>query len=298
MNKFIFSLILLLSLGNSPAFAQLHGDSVMTPTNNPSSSNVSNTSGNFFQPSVTSSNQNEVQYGTCPAGFLYAGGTQFPLQMRTVTTYYLGSQLAGQSASPWYDTDASCSTTQYQSIACPAGYNGTQSQSRLVSTSNGYYDYGAWTTYSSNCVYVPPPPVKKPGSTTIFSVVGWAGWDGAGGDAGASKVAGTFTLALDNATSLWMCSVSAPNSNSYSPGPGNSLPTVSGSSFTCQISGNNVYVQQSCATTSGGDADMCIDAYYNLTITARSGDNCSVTFRQTNGNVWANLGTQTMYLCY
>ena len=289
--------ILLFCLINFNAFAQYHGDSVMSPNNNTSKNNINSSSFTIPTPSYTTLNQNDVQYATCPVGFTYAGGSQYPIQMRTLTNYYLGGIYVGQSASAWYDTDASCNATQYQTIGCPSGYTGNQLQSRVASTSNGYYDYSAWNTYQNNCVYVPPPPTKKPGSTTILNVSGWAGWDNAGGDAGAGKVAGTLNLSIDNATAKWMCSVNAPFGNTYNPAPGVSIPDVSGSSFSCQISGDDVYAKQGCATTTGGDADMCVDAYYSLRIISRSGDGCSVTFKDMGRNVWGNLGTRTIYLC-
>jgi hypothetical protein len=296
--KKIIKLVFILLIGTSAsAFAQYHGDSVMSPNDNTSKNSSTQTSGNYTPPTYSTLNLNDVQYGTCPAGFTYAGGSQYPIQMRTLTNYYLGGIYVGQSQSAWYDTDASCNAIQYQTIGCPAGYTGNQLQSRTVSTSNGYYDYSGWNTYQNNCVYVPPPPTKKPGNTNILTVNGWAGWDNSGGDAGASKVAGTLNLSIDNATAKWMCSVNAPFGNTYNPAPGVSIPDVSGSSFTCQISGDDVYVKQGCATTTGGDADMCVDAYYSLRIISRSGDGCNVTFKDNGRNVWANLGTRTLYLC-
>lgn len=145
----------------------LNGDSVMKPNSGINIGTTKSNTQNIIPPGYTSTSTIEITYGTCPAGYLYRGSIQYPDKIRTVTTYYLGGIYSGQSASPWNDFDSDCTTTQYQSIACPSGYNGLQYQSRLVSTRDGYsLDYGSWNTYSSSCVYTPPPP-----SQAVFTIL-------------------------------------------------------------------------------------------------------------------------------
>jgi hypothetical protein len=142
-------------IGN--AQAGFNGDSVMSPNGVMNSPTIQQDMGTVQIPAITSSNANEIQYGTCPSGFKYQGSTVYPLQIRSVTTYYMNDKATGTSASGWTDLDSSCTKTEEQSIACPSGYTGNQLQRRTVATRDGRgYDYSAWNTYQNSCVYVPP----------------------------------------------------------------------------------------------------------------------------------------------
>jgi len=149
-------------------FAAMTGDSVMSPGGLAASPTTQQSTGTYTPPSLSSISTNEFRYGTCPSGFKYQNGTQYPVEVRSVVTYYLGGELAGQSASAWSDLDTSCTKTEEQSISCPSGYTGNQLQRRTVATKDGNsYDYGEWNTYQINCVAAPPPP-NFPSAGTII----------------------------------------------------------------------------------------------------------------------------------
>lgn len=138
-------------------FAAMTGDSVMSPGELAVSPTAEKSTGTYTPPPLSNISTNEFRYGTCPSGFTYQNGTQYPVEVRSISTYYLGGQLAGQSSSAWSDLDTSCTKTEEQSIACPSGYTGNQLQRRTVATKDGRgYDYSAWNTYQNSCVYVPP----------------------------------------------------------------------------------------------------------------------------------------------
>ena len=172
IKKTLITILSLLLISSSYANSPLKGDSVMTPNSGVYSGALQNNSQNIVTPGYTSTNTNEFHYGTCPAGFTYHGNSQYPFQVRTVTTYYLGGIYAGQSASGWSDLDFDCTKMEYQTIGCPTNYTGTQSQSRLVSTRDGALDYGAWNTYSSNCTYVPPVVCSYSRYSTYVGAIG------------------------------------------------------------------------------------------------------------------------------
>lgn len=280
----LFSLLLALSPAHAQKFA---GDSVMNPSNNTSSSNVNSSAGNLSLPTYTSANLNDIQYASCPAGFNHNGSSQYPLQIRTLTNYYLNGNYVGQSQGTWYDTDASCNAVEYQTIGCPVNYTGNQLQSRLVSTSNGYYDYGAWNTYQNNCVYVPP---RKAGvmSGNITSVRGvtFGAW-------GSPQVGAT----LDYANAALRCTSYYPSSgggdagNAVYPsswtvyGLGQNTAYGGGDSGTpasCSMSNGNqtATLNGNCDSTSGGDGDFCQGVTVKVNITSVSG--CTV-YVQTTG---------------
>lgn len=160
--KYIIALLIVFSF--SGAYAASNADSsaqninnLSVPVPNPTVGN-SGWSGN----TVTSVSYTEFQYGTCPAGWTYNGGTQYPLQARTVSNNYISGQYVGTTYSAWYDMDASCGTTEYQQIPCPAGYTGVYYQSRQLSANDGWIDYSPWTTYANSCQLIPPPPPPAP----------------------------------------------------------------------------------------------------------------------------------------
>lgn len=104
-------------------------------------------------------NVKNVVYGTCPAGFLYNGSTIYPVSETVTTTYTVNGQVVGKKTSEplYYDND--CTKTERQTLSCPAGYSGSISQSRKVSTDDATgYAYGPWTTTSNTCTPPPPPP--------------------------------------------------------------------------------------------------------------------------------------------
>lgn len=144
-------------IGN--ALGGLQGDSVMMPNAGPEASPINQyTAGTMNPPVITSSSANEIQWGTCPAGFNYQSSSIYPLQIRSLTTYYMNGKPTGTSASGWTDLDSSCTKTEYQAIACPSGYTGNQQQSRLVATKDGNsLDYGSWYTYQINCQAIVQP---------------------------------------------------------------------------------------------------------------------------------------------
>ena len=272
----------------NPVYAQSFvGDSVMNPNNNTSTSNVTTPSGNIAYPSYTSSNQNDIQYDTCPSGFTHNGSSQYPRQIRTLTNYYLGGNYVGQSASAWYDTDASCNATQYQTIGCEVNYTGQRYQSRTASTRDGNsYDYSAWNTYSSSCVYNPP---KKPGvmSGNIESVRGvtFGAW-------GSPQVGAT----LDYGNAALRCTSYYPSSGGGDAGAavypsswsvyalGQNTQYGGGDSGTpaaCSMSNGNrtATLFGNCDSTSGGDADMCQSATVKVNIT--NVDGCTVYVQST-----------------
>ena len=158
MKKFLFVLFGSLCLLSFSVFSQYNNDSVIDVGVNVLPIPTQSSAGNSNGSPIVSLSSNEYQYGTCPAGFTYNGSSQFPLQVRTVTTNYSNGAYVGTITSAWYDMDADCSTTEYQQIACPTNYTGVYYQSRQVTTSDTGYDYGAWTTYGNNCVYNPPQP--------------------------------------------------------------------------------------------------------------------------------------------
>lgn len=128
-------------------------DSVLNPDLGVSVQSAYGQAGSSAGPATTYTTVNEYHYGTCPSGFTYGGSTQYPTEVRTDTTYYMGGVQVGQSTSPWYDLDADCTTTEYQEVACPSGYTGVYYQSRQVATSDGdSLQYGDWQTYGDSCV--------------------------------------------------------------------------------------------------------------------------------------------------
>lgn len=147
-------------LFSSSYAAVLHDDSVMSPNTGVFSGALQSNTQNIIPPGYTSTTINEFAWLACPTGFTYNGNSQYPSKVRTVTTYYLGGIYAGQSPSVWNDLDHDCKKIEYQTIACPTSYTGTQSQSRTVSTKDGNsYEYTSWYTYTTSCVYNPPTPV-------------------------------------------------------------------------------------------------------------------------------------------
>lgn len=115
-------------------------------------------------------NVKNVVYGTCPAGFLYNGSTIYPVSETVTTTYTVNGQVVGKKTSEplYYDND--CTKTEKQTLSCPAGYSGSISQSRKVSTDDVTgYAYGPWTTTSNTCTPPPPPPPPVPVCSTSRS---------------------------------------------------------------------------------------------------------------------------------
>ena len=103
-------------------------------------------------PTPTATQTVKYNYAQCPAGFTYKGSTIYPASQQVTVTYYMNGQVTGTKTMPPQDTDADCTATQYQSLQCPAGQTGSITQSRQVSTDNGGYAYGPWTTTSNTCV--------------------------------------------------------------------------------------------------------------------------------------------------
>lgn len=183
MKKIIIAAAATGLIGN--ALGGLQGDSVMSPNGVLSSSTIQQNMGTVQTPAISSSNSNEIQWGTCPAGFNYQGSSVYPLQTRSLTTYYMNGKETGTSASGWTDLDSSCTKTEYQTIACPSGYTGNQQQSRLVATKDGNaLDYGSWNTYQINCQpaeqwtcihddmnFIDVTPSQRKGSSSSYRMV-------------------------------------------------------------------------------------------------------------------------------
>lgn len=102
-------------------------------------------------PATTSTSSTKVTYGTCPAGFTYYGDTQYPISQQTTITYYMNGQVTGTKVMPPQDLDNDCQKVEYQTLQCQAGYTGSITQSRIVSTGTGGYEYQAWSTVSNTC---------------------------------------------------------------------------------------------------------------------------------------------------
>ena len=305
MKKKIILSFAILSLVFNPAYAQVFvGDSVMSPNDNTSNNTVTGSAGNISLPSYTNENLNDIQFGTCPAGFTYNGSSQYPLQIRTLTNYYLGGIYVGQSASSWYDTDASCNATQYQTIGCPVNYTGNQLQSRLASTRDGNsFDYSAWNTYQNNCVYVPPRASGVVDS--IIASVRSAQFNGFSNQSLSGNIGsqmsvsyGTrFGVTVYRPSAQLNCVVSSDwggqggdaGSSGYAGkimSPGQSF---SGSGGYCSLSNGNMTatISGDCNSTSGGDGDFCQGATYTINIT--SVNECNVyTETRANGKVIGN----------
>lgn len=115
--------------------------------------------GNIPGANLTSTSATTYTYAACPAGFTYQGSTKYPTSQQTTTTYYRNGQAVGTSTGPVTDVAADCNKTETQTVACPAGQIGSITQSRLVSTGNAGYEYGAWGTTSDTCTAPPPPTV-------------------------------------------------------------------------------------------------------------------------------------------
>jgi len=281
MRKIITMVAAIGLIGN--AQAGLKGDSVMSPGGEPGAAPM--TSQSFSGPAgpaLSSSSANEIQYGTCPSGFTYQGSSTYPLQIRSVTTYYMNGTATGSSASGWTDLDSSCTKTETQSIGCPSDYTGNQLQQRTVATKDGGgYDYSTWNTYQNNCVYNPP---RKSGvmSGNIATVRGvtFGGWGSpqvgvtldygnaalrctsrypyeTGGDAGSAGYGDWVVYGLGQNTQYGDSVVGMPSSC-----------TMSNSNKTATIYGN-------CNSTSGGDGDYCQGATFVVNITSVNG--CTVS---------------------
>lgn len=270
-NFSLFILLLISSITNT--FAQNGADSVFNPSLSagvPAQSQASSTQG----PGTTYTSTTEYQYGTCPAGFTYNGGSQFPLQSRTITNYYTGGQYVGTTTSPWYDMDADCQTTEYQQIACPVNYTGVYYQSRQVTTSDAGYQYGAWNTYANSCVYNPPITYRDTINDPSYII--------RYGDAGSWTI-GTG-VAIDYANQELRCVSGYPTNGGGDNGfqTGNAWVILNrGVGFTdsagCSLSGGNrtANIYASCAYVAGGDNSPCMGGSSTVTVLAING--CTMT---------------------
>ena len=272
--------------------AQLKGDSVMTPNTGVFSGSLQGSTQNIATPGYTSSSANEISWGSCPAGFTYNGNSQYPAQIRTVVTYYLGGIYAGQSASGWSDLDFDCTKMEYQTIGCPTSYTGTQSQSRLVSTRDGALDYGAWNTYSSNCTYVPPRA-----SGVVDGIIASVRSSQYNGFGGGTPLTGNLrnqmgvsygsrfgvTIYRPNAqlncvaSSDWGGQGGDAGNSGFGGIVANPGQSIGGSGGYCTLSngGNTAKISGDCNSTSGGDGDFCIGATFTVNIIGVNG--CIVT---------------------
>ena len=258
-------------------------DSVMTPSNNLSSNNIDYNTGSFQSPVITSNSSNEIRWTECPTGFTYNGNNSYPSEIRSVVSYYMNNQYNGTSYSGWYDLDSSCNKIEEQTISCPVGYTGNEYQRRNVSTRDGKsFDYSAWNTYQSNCVYVPPLkagylddviisansgvqafqytcPVKDCISVYYYSYKGIS--KKVGGTAAALTIhpqSGQLAcIAAGSGTSGSGESNSAPDQNTYILPPNTSFDH---GSFYCTISNNgkSAELYGNCNGTTGGDSSMCV----------------------------------------
>lgn len=150
---FLLANIIIISNANAMNFKD---DSVMKPEGLVNIYGVNSSLNNIKMPSISSSNIDEISWDKCPTGFSYEGSSVYPVQIRSITHYYINSEFVGSSNSNWSDLDNSCTKTEEKSIACPTGFSGEQFQRRVVATKDGNkFDYGSWNTYKNDCVIIP-----------------------------------------------------------------------------------------------------------------------------------------------
>ncbi|SFM85916.1 hypothetical protein [Rugamonas rubra] len=158
MRKFYVKLGILLSIiaiNNCYAQNNYNGDSVMMAPNwNPAKPMIS-TNGSFTKTQYAYEYYKENQLTSCPVGYTGDMGTQYISAQRLITKILNGSTPVQTIIGPWETLDNDCFKRETRTVDCPAGYSGSITQTRPVS-SNG--DSLEWTETASTCVYNPPPP--------------------------------------------------------------------------------------------------------------------------------------------
>lgn len=114
----------------------------------------------------------EKQFTNCPAGFTGQYGNQYASAERTVTITNDGPTVVSKAYGPWQATDEECAKTETQSLSCPAGYNGSITQTRLITTTGTAEN---WTTTSDTCAPIPVVCTASNWQNTYACPTGYTG---------------------------------------------------------------------------------------------------------------------------